>query len=354
VTTLTLNGGSGNNVYNVVSTAPGTATTINSRTGADTFNIGAPGAGSLDLLLGPVAFNDLGGPLALNFNDQLRLGGATYILSSTSLTRGAFAFVFAGVTTLTLNTGSGPDSVEVRSTPAGRTTTVNTGGGNDTVRIGGPVGGLSDIAGPLAVNGGTGNLGLIFDDQASTADHDYLITATTVSRTGFSFTYANIQSLTLLAGSGNDTVRLQNTPAATAVTVDGGAGNDILVGDGNANTLIGGDGRNILIGGGGADSLQGGKDDDILIDGTTNYDNDLTALAALMSEWSRGDADYARRVDHLQNGGGQNGDTLLNSKTTQGDGAADTLTGGAGLDLFRAGKEDTTDLDSGAGEVNLA
>jgi Ca2+-binding RTX toxin-like protein len=298
--------------------------------------------------------NDAGGPLALNFHDQLNIFDSTYTLSPTTLTRGAFSFAFTGVDFLTLNTGSGNDTIEILGTAAGTTTTVNAGAGDESVTIGGPVGGLSDVAGPLAVNGEAGMLDLTFDDQANTDDHDYLITDDTVSRTGFAFAFTNVQSLTLLAGSGEDTIRLDDTLSGTDVTADGGVGNDILVGDANENTLVGGDGRDILIGGDGADELDGGADDDVLIDGTTDYDGDLTALGALMDEWSRTDIDYATRVDHLQNGGGENEDTVLDEDTTSGDGAADTLQGGAGLDLFRAGGEDTTDLNSSQGEINLA
>jgi hypothetical protein len=40
--------------------------------------------------------------------------------------------------------------------------------------------------------------------------------------------------------------------------VTGSVGDDLLVGDANANVLIGGTGRNVIIGGGGGDTIVGG------------------------------------------------------------------------------------------------
>ncbi|MCI0379352.1 MAG: M10 family metallopeptidase C-terminal domain-containing protein [Gemmataceae bacterium] len=84
-------------------------------------------------------------------------------------------------------------------------------------------------------------------------------------------------------------------------------GYDILVGgDGNDN-LYGGSGRDILIGSQGWDYLDGGPDDDILIGGYTSYDGLDASLARLMLEWRRTDQTYQQRIDHLRNGTGRNG-----------------------------------------------
>ncbi len=52
------------------------------------------------------------------------------------------------------------------------------------------------------------------------------------------------------------------------VRVIGGAGNDVLVGDGEANVLSGGDGDDLLIGRGNSDTLSGNAGNDLLIGGT--------------------------------------------------------------------------------------
>jgi hypothetical protein len=72
--------------------------------------------------------------------------------------------------------------------------------------------------------------------------------------------------------------------------VVGSQGNDILVGNGQANALIGGTGRNILIAGqGGGDTLVGGSSQNILIAGYTDDDLDVGALDAVMAQWIGGD-----------------------------------------------------------------
>jgi hypothetical protein len=127
---------------------------------------------------------------------------------------------------------------------------------------------------------------------------------------------------------------------ARIANVTGSQGNDILVGDANPNVLRGGTGRNLIIGGGGPDQLYGGGGDNIQIAGTTAYDQDLTALAALMKEFTRTDLNFHQRVDHLMNGTGLNGSYVLNTDPTLGpvtvfdDGVADVLNAGGGLDWF--------------------
>src|SRR5439155_329578 len=126
--------------------------------------------------------------------------------------------------------------------------------------------------------------------------------------------------------------------------VTGSPGDDILVGDDQANVLRGGPGRDILIGRGGADALFGGVGDDILIGCSTDYDLDPNALEDLMIEWSEGGIDppatdqqqYDARVAHLLGilAGGENGSTFLNRGTVTDDGVADSLEGGQGRDWF--------------------
>src|SRR5262249_24884526 len=83
--------------------------------------------------------------------------------------------------------------------------------------------------------------------------------------------------------------------------VNGSQGNDILVGDANANVLRGGTGRNLLIGGKGADQISGGLQDNILIGGYTTYDQNLTARDAIMKEWTSADS-YSARIKAISDG----------------------------------------------------
>lgn len=142
---------------------------------------------------------------------------------------------------------------------------------------------------------------------------------------------------------------------ANIVDVIGGSGNDVLVGDAQANHLIGGDGKDILIGGGGADIEIGGAGDDVMIGGMTAHDSSNTALSSLRSEWKRSSA-YATRIQHLtrQLSGGKNGAIVLTGSTVFDDaGAVDVLTGGDGTDWFITFPADITDVTAGETVTSL-
>ncbi len=132
--------------------------------------------------------------------------------------------------------------------------------------------------------------------------------------------------------------------------LDGGAGNDRLLGGAGRGILVGGKGddrieggaaRDILIGGAGGDSLRAGAGGDILIAGASGYD-DLTranqrSLAAILAEWTRLNGGYWSRIGHLggATGGGLNGRNRLRSGVSVFDDAEkDTLSGSRGRDWF--------------------
>jgi Ca2+-binding RTX toxin-like protein len=109
----------------------------------------------------------------------------------------------------------------------------------------------------------------------------------------------------IFAGAGNDTV----LAGFGADTVFGGAGDDVIIGYGAVPThgaVTIEDRTNFLFGGSGNDSIEGGAAN-----------------------------------DHLYGGAGR--DVLTGS------GGVDTLTGGAGHDIFKFGRVDTIYLDTGVG-----
>jgi Ca2+-binding RTX toxin-like protein len=153
---------------------------------------------------------------------------------------------------------------------------------------------------------------------------------------------------TVWGGDGNDTLK-------------GGNGGGVLLGGAGADQLTGGTGRDVLIGGAGADRLVGGNGDDVLIAGTTSYDDDPAALAAILSEWSRTDRTYQARVDFLSGAVPGPGGTFPFALRTQGpnrsvfdDGtsAVDVLTGAAGSNWFLSSSQFDTVTDKAPGELN--
>jgi uncharacterized delta-60 repeat protein len=130
----------------------------------------------------------------------------------------------------------------------------------------------------------------------------------------------------------------------------GGSGNNVLIGDGSGNTLVGGAGRSLIIGHGN-DRLVSNGGQDILIAGSTSYDSDEVALAAIMAEWTSSDSLAARIANLTDNTASslfsasrKNGNYfLLNSgpnQTVYSDSSADTITAGSGPDLIFASTAD--------------
>jgi hypothetical protein len=127
-------------------------------------------------------------------------------------------------------------------------------------------------------------------------------------------------------------------PAGENATLAGGAGNDTITGDTGNDLLYGRAGNDQMSGGSGNDTLFGGQGNDTLLgrDG-----NDVLI----------GD----RGNDLLL--GGEGNDTLTGASPTStnfGLGEIDTLTGGAGSDLFILGNSTRTYYDDGTGGLGLA
>ena len=159
---------------------------------------------------------------------------------------------------------------------------------------------------------------------------------------------SEVESLHVLLGEGNDIFRSLSSLPGTIDGGDGndliyggfgdnivrggagddalfgGLGNDVLIGGGGDDLLIGGFGRNVLIGGAGSDTLLGFPEQNILIGGSTVYDADDTALNAIRDEWSSTNS-AADRMANLTNGGGANGNVVLQPGLTLLDDEEDDL-----------------------------
>ncbi len=137
----------------------------------------------------------------------------------------------------------------------------------------------------------------------------------------------------------------------------GESGHDILLGSTGNDSLFGGADRDILIAGIGNDYLFGEGGEDIMIGGTTSHDNNVTALAAILAEWTSGNS-YETRVSNIRQGLGQsdgftlNAGTLPAASTVQDDGFSDEVYSGGDRDwLFNFGTANDKLRDRYSAEV---
>jgi hypothetical protein len=254
--------------------------------------------------------------------------------------------VTGAITAIIAQTADGDDTVQVASPLGGIPVTLDGGSGVNTLT--GPNGTNTWQVSGLDQGNLNGNVAFRgFQNLVGGAVGDTFGFTTAGRLEGTLDGAGGVNLLDYSAFTGDITANLA-LGRATGVTgglshlqnVTGSLGNDLLVGDANSNVLRGGTGRNIIIGGAGGDHLFGGRGDNILISGTTSYDTNLTALQALMNEWTRSGYNPHQRADHLTNGTGLNGPYVLNTDPTLGpvtvfdDGLADELNGGDGWSWF--------------------
>ena len=200
------------------------------------------------------------------------------------------------------------------------------GGGNDTLTGDGNGNVLDGGVGNDVLVGGVGSDTLIGGVGNDVADYSANGAAQAI--------VANLVAGTVVDGLGGGTDRL-----LTIENVTGGAGNDRISGDGNANVLTGGAGNDTLIGGAGNDTLSGGGDVDTA-DYSTGTANLSANLATGVATDGLGGTDSLVGVDNLVGGAGN--DTLTgdgNGNVLNGGGGNDTLVGGVGSDTLVGGSD---------------
>ena len=340
---LTLNGGSGADTYNVVSTAAGTPVTLNGGNGNDTFNV-SPTAQNLDSIQGALSLFGGGGTDSVILNDQAKAGNTTYSLTSTTVNRtGAAQISYTDDEGLTLNGGSGADTYNVVSTAAGTPVTLNGGNGNDTFNVSPTAQNLDSIQGALSLFGGGGTDSVILNDQAKAGDTTYSLTSTTVNRTGAAqISYTDDEGLTLNGGSGADTYNVVSTAAGTPVTLNGGNGNDTFNVSPTAQNLDSIQGALSLFGGGGTDSV-------ILNDQAKAGDTTYSLTSTTVNRTGAAQISYTDD-EGLTLNGGSGADTYNVVSTAAG--TPVTLNGGNGNDTFNVSPT-AQNLDSIQGALSL-
>jgi Ca2+-binding RTX toxin-like protein len=294
--------------------------------------------------------------------------------------------LFQGSTTrsLTVRGASGGATFTIPSTGA-YPVTLATGAGDDLVSLGNDSDGLADLRGPLTIDGQGGNNSLILHDEANPAGQTFVVAPSSLSRGGRpDIAYAGIASLALNAGRGNDRIAVKGTPAGMALSLDGGAGANTLVGPaaganwvltaadaGQANsTAFGGpvvfSSMRNLVGGAGLDSFAFA--DGVLLTGTIDGGGGRNVLnysayrSNVLVNLALGRATGAAGVAHIQDVyGGQGSNLLVGDAQANllvgnvgrdvliGGGGADTLTGGLGENILIGG---TTDYDRNQAALN--
>ncbi|MGZ5511943.1 MAG: hypothetical protein ACXWG7_00995, partial [Chthoniobacterales bacterium] len=180
-----------------------------------------------------------------------------------------------------------------------------------------------------------------------------------------SFTVGPNGRITGDGGDKDDTLALAPDVISPAV-LHGGAGNDLVIGGGGADTLTGDVGLDALIGGGGNDSLSGGVDQDYLdgqegddtLSGGSEADVLIGGPGADVLDGGAGfdTASYITAtvgvvVNRALNTGSNDAqdDTYISIERIIGSPFADILLGGAGSDNFAGGAGDDV-IDGGGGD----
>ncbi len=228
-------------------------------------------------------------------------------------------------------------------------------GGNDT--IDGSDGGdtlfggegndvLDGNTGIDAMTGGNGDDTFIVDESGDTTIEGSALGGTDLVESSVTRTLtANIENLTLTGGA--------------AITGSGNALNNVITGNGAANSLYGFDGDDTLNGAGGADSMFGGNGDDTYyVDNTGDVTSEVSALGGTDTVFSSVNRNLTANIENLTltgavalTGAGNSLDNVITgnsgANTLYGFDGGDYLDGGVGADtLFGANGNDTYVVDN--------
>jgi hypothetical protein len=215
---LILYGGSGHDTYNAIGTLPN-----------------------------PVIVSAGSGSNTLNIDDGSTTANTTYTITDSSVARtGSGTITYGNITNLVLTGGSGNNTYNIQSTPSGSSTTLYTGSGVDTVNV-------RTTAGPLFVNSGSGgdaialsnsaamlggighvvindpsnSAAITVDDSGFTGSTAYTVTSSQVAAAAWSnflLVYNNVAGLNLKGSSGGHQFNIESTASRTATTITAGSG----------------------------------------------------------------------------------------------------------------------------------
>ena len=182
---------------------------------------------------------------------------------------------------------------------------------------------LTEVAGDTATRARLVGAGVLLADEPTTGATSVVLNGTAAAEVLVGRDQIDGVRETLNGGAGNDVI----LAGGGADTLDGGAGDDLLVGGAGNDTLVGGEGNDTLYGGDGSDNLRAGAGDDVLY-GEAGNDS------------LNGDAGN----DRLD--GGEGNDTLYGGEgddRLEGGAGNDYLVGDAGNDTYVFGRGDGHD-----------
>jgi hypothetical protein len=387
VTGLSVSTGKGADTVGVWAT--GVSTTIINHGGPDTDTVGYQH--SLANINGILVVDSVVGQIQLNVDDSADSAAHTATLKTSLIPEivglAPVAIGYNNLSSLNITTGTAADTINVYSTYC--PTTLNSGGGKDTVNVG-YNGVLSSITGALTVKNTPSFTALNIDDSADSVARTATINSgavTGLAPAAISYRQSDLSGLTVKGGTGGNTFTVVNTPynagknpvttlnsgggndkvvikATTGpLSVNGGAGNDTLVGP-NATNLWKVTGSNTgtvgnasfsavenLTGGSGVDEFvfSNGKSVSGKIDGGAggnvwlDYAAYTTSVAVNLATHSATSIDggAAGGIANIRNvRGGQGGNTLTGNSQGNiliGGNGADTIIGGSGRSILIGG-----------------
>lgn len=266
---LTVTTGSGNDAVTINALRDSLPATLINSGGSDSVSIGA---GSLSqvrssVFVGPTYLVASGTQTALTVDDSNDTSAAQFTMSAlfppgpgaygsiavqrANVPQMVFTFRVAGVSSVTIDGGSGGNTFHVQATPPGpntslETITLNTGAGNDAVTVDttnpqsalningqggddtlttGPIGPFMGILGAINFDGGSGNNSLTVQGSVANpleiAEMPVVVTAGRISHFGININYANLSNLQLENGRFN----INNDLGPISLTVTSEASN---------------------------------------------------------------------------------------------------------------------------------
>jgi hypothetical protein len=176
----------------------------------------------------PVTIAGFASP-ALNIGDRSDTSDTTYTITGSSVARTGSAVIrwsTPSLSSTTINTGSGIDTVNVRGTTG--PLFINSISGGDTITLSNSTATLGGI-GHVIVNDPSNSVAVTVDDSGFACSTTYTLTSSQVTAAAwpnFLLVYNNLASLNLSGSSGDDRFNIESTASRAATTITAGSGNN--------------------------------------------------------------------------------------------------------------------------------